>query len=158
MPAVAMTDHGNMFGAIDFYLAAQKAKIKPIIGVEAYLSVNGSRLDKSPQYKSTSHLLLLVKDITGYRNLMKLVSAGYLEGFYYHPRIDKELLSKHAQGLICCSACLKGEVAWNLIQGNYNAALKSADDFQNIFGKGNFYLELMDHGIETQKKVNPAIK
>jgi len=157
MPAVAMTDHGNMFGAIDFYLAAQKAKIKPIIGVEAYLSVNGSRFDKSPQNKSTSHLLLLVKDITGYRNLMKLVSAGYLEGFYYHPRIDKELLSKHAQGLICSSACLKGEVAWNLMQGNYNAALKSADDFQNIFGEGNFYLELMDHGIEAQKKVNPQI-
>ncbi|MGE3980249.1 MAG: DNA polymerase III subunit alpha [Candidatus Omnitrophota bacterium] len=157
MPAVAMTDHGNMFGAIDFYLAANKAKIKPIIGVEAYLSVNGSRMDKSPQNKATSHLLLLSKDLTGYRNLMKLISAGYLEGFYYHPRIDKEILSQHSQGLICSSACLKGEVAWNLMQGNYNAALKSADDFQNIFGKGNFYLELMDHGIEIQKKVNPLI-
>ncbi|MBP9853454.1 MAG: DNA polymerase III subunit alpha [Candidatus Omnitrophica bacterium] len=157
MPAVAMTDHGNMFGAIDFYLAAQKAKIKPIIGVEAYVAVHGTRFDKSTQNKATSHLLLLCKDIAGYQNLMKLTSIAYLEGFYYHPRIDKGILAQHSKGLICSSACLKGEVAWNLMQGSYNAALKSADDFQNIFGKGNFYLELMDHGIEAQKKVNPLI-
>ncbi len=154
MPAVAMTDHGNMFGAIEFYQAAKQANIKPIIGVEAYVTVNGSRHEKTPANKSTSHLLLLAKDEKGYRNLLKLVSAGYLEGFYYHPRIDKELLAQHTEGLICCSACLKGEVAWSLMQGNFNEALKTADDFQNLFGKGNYYLELMDHGISHQNQVN----
>ncbi|MBZ0165903.1 MAG: DNA polymerase III subunit alpha, partial [Candidatus Omnitrophica bacterium] len=154
MPAVAMTDHGNMFGAIEFYQAARKKNINPIIGLEAYLAVHGSRLEKNSQNKAASHLLLLAKNIAGYRNLLKIVSAGYLDGFYYHPRIDKSFLADHAEGLICSSACLKGEVAWNLMHDNYNAALKSADDFNNIFGKGNFYLELMNHGIAAQEKVN----
>ena len=157
MPAVAMTAHGNMFGAIEFYQAAEKHGIKPIIGVEAYLTVHGDRHEKSAQNKNTSHLLLLAKDITGYRNLLKIVSEGYLEGFYYHPRIDKAYLAEHAAGLICCSACLKGEVAWNLMHDNYNAALKSADDFHHIFGKGNFYLEMMNHGIPVQDKVNEQL-
>jgi DNA polymerase III subunit alpha len=158
MPALGMTDHGNLFGAIDFYLEAKAQEVKPIIGCEAYVATQGSRLDKTPRQKgSTSHLVLFAKDETGYSNLLKLVSAGYLEGFYYNPRLDKDLLAQHAQGLICTSACLKGEVAWNLMQGNYHAALKAADSFQHIFGKGNFYLELMDHGLREQKKVNEGI-
>lgn len=157
MPALAMTDHGNMFGAIDFYQECHKANIKPIIGVEAYVAVNGTLHDKSPQHRATSHLILLAKDDPGYRNLLKLVSIGYLEGFYYNPRIDKEVLAKHTQGLICTSACLRGELAWNILQGNYNEALKAADDFNNMFGQGNFYLELMDHGIEDQRRVNKEL-
>ena len=157
MPAVAMTDHGNMFGAIEFYQAATKSNIKPIIGVEAYLTVHGDLREKTPQNKQTSHLLLLAKDDVGYRNLLKIVSTGYLDGFYYHPRVDKAYLSEHADGLICCSACLKGEVAWNLMHDNYNAALQSADEFHQIFGKGNFYLEMMNHGIPVQDKVNEQI-
>lgn len=158
MPALGMTDHGNMFGAIDFYQTAKAHGIKPIIGCEAYVATNGSRFEKTPRQKgSTSHLVLFARNNTGYRNLIKLVSAAYLEGFYYFPRMDKEILSQHADGLLCTSACLKGEVAWHLRQGDYNAALKSADEFAQIFGKGNFYLELMSHGIDDQKIVNEGL-
>jgi len=154
MPALGITDHGNMFGAVDFYQTAKAFGIKPIIGCEAYVATDSSRLEKTPRQKgSTSHLVLFARNQAGYRNLLKLVSAAYLEGFYYFPRMDKEILSKYADGLLCTSACLKGEVAWHLRQGHYNAALKSADEFAHIFGKGNFYLELMSHGIEDQKIV-----
>ncbi|MCA9407905.1 MAG: DNA polymerase III subunit alpha [Candidatus Omnitrophica bacterium] len=158
MPAIGMTDHGNIFGAVDFYQAATKQGVKPIIGCETYVTTIGDRFDKTPRQRGTvSHLCLYAKDNDGYKNLVKLVSAGYLEGFYYHPRIDRDLLAQHSKGLLCTSACLKGEISQYLMQDNYNEALKTADDFVHIFGKDNYYLELMDHGIQLQKKVNPSI-
>jgi len=156
MPAVTITDHGNLFGAIDFFKMAKKMGIKPIIGCEAYLS-EGSRLDKTPKNKSAAHLVLLAKNEIGYKNLLRLVSSSYTEGFYYSPRMDKEILSKYSEGLLCTSACLKGSVAQHVLRGNYNEALKTADEFNHIFGKGNFYLEIMDHGIAEQKKANEGI-
>ncbi len=158
MDSLAITDHGNMFGAIDFYLEAQKAGIKPIIGCEVYVAPK-SRLDKggSGIEDAANHLILLARDESGYHNLIKLVSIGYLEGFYYRPRVDKEVLSQHAQGLIGLSACLKGEVAWLIQQKRFNDALKAAEAYQNIFGKGNFYLELQANSIPEQKIVNDAL-
>jgi len=158
MPALGMTDHGNMFGAIDFYQTAVKHGVKPIIGCEAYVAPK-SRLDKtSPEGKGgASHLILLCRDEQGYRNLMKLVSLGYLEGFYYRPRMDKEILAQYSQGLLATSACLRGEVAWNLREGNDTKAMKVADEFVQIFGKGNFYLELMENNIPDQKIVNEGL-
>ncbi|MDD5561221.1 MAG: DNA polymerase III subunit alpha [Candidatus Omnitrophica bacterium] len=158
MDSLAITDHGNMFGAIDFYLEAQKAGIKPIIGCEVYVAPK-SRLDKSGGgiEDAANHLILLARDESGYQNLIKLVSIGYLEGFYYRPRIDKEVLSQHAQGLIGLSACLKGEVACLIQQKRFNDALKAADSYQNIFGNGNFYLELQANSIPEQKVVNDAL-
>ena len=158
MDSLAITDHGNMFGAIDFYLEAQKAGIKPIIGCEVYVAPK-SRLDKSGSgiEDAANHLILLARDECGYRNLIKLVSIGYLEGFYYRPRVDKEVLAQHAQGLIALSACLKGEVAWLIQQKRFNDALKAADTYQNIFGKGNFYLEIQANSIPEQKIVNDAL-
>jgi DNA polymerase-3 subunit alpha len=155
MDSLAITDHGNMFGAIEFYLEAQKAGIKPIIGCEVYIAPK-SRLDKSGSgiEEAANHLILLARDESGYQNLMKLVSIGYLEGFYYRPRIDKEVLSSHAEGLIGLSACLKGEVPWLIQQKRFNDALKAADTYQNIFGKGNFYLEMQANSIPEQKVVN----
>jgi len=153
MPALGMTDHGNMFGAIHFYKACQKFKIKPIIGCEAYITPF-SRFEKNSDQKSICHLTLLAANNEGYANLMKLVSASYLEGFYYKPRIDKEILARHAKGLIGTSGCLKGEVAGHLLRGNFEEALKSAADYRQIFDRGHYYIELMDHGIMEQKKVN----
>jgi len=158
MPALGMTDHGNVFGAVDFYQAAKAVGIKPIIGCEAYVTTVGNRFDKTSRQKgATSHLCLYARNAQGYHNLLKLVSLAYLEGFYYFPRMDKELLSQYSGGLLCTSACLKGEVAWHLTQGNYNAALKAADELSQIFGPGNFYLELMNHGVEEQKNVNEGL-
>jgi len=158
MPAIGMTDHGNLFGAIDFYQTAKSVGIKPIIGCEAYVTTTGSRFEKTPRQKgSTAHLVLFARNQAGYHNLLKLVSTAYLDGFYYFPRMDKDIIAKHSEGLLCTSACLKGEVAWHLRQGNYNEALKAADDMSQIFGKGNFYLELMSHDIEDQKIVNDGL-
>jgi DNA polymerase-3 subunit alpha len=158
MPALGVTDHGNVFGAVDFYQIAKSKGIKPIIGCEAYVVTSGSRLERAPRQKgSVSHLCLFARNQEGYRHLLKLVSLAYLEGFYYFPRMDKELLSRHSGGLLCTSACLKGEVAWHLQEGNYNAALKAADDLSQIFGKGNLYLELMNHGLKEQKTVNEGL-
>ena len=157
MPALGMTDHGNMFGAIDFYQTATSLGVKPLIGCEAYVVTEGSRHERKRERGTVSHLVLFARDIEGYRNLMKLVSTAYLEGFYYFPRMDKEILSKHAGGLLATSACLKGEIAWHLQQGNYNTALKAADDLSQIFGKGNFYIEIMDHGLTEQKTVNEGL-
>ncbi|OGX25893.1 MAG: DNA polymerase III subunit alpha [Omnitrophica WOR_2 bacterium RIFCSPHIGHO2_02_FULL_48_11] len=160
MPALGMTDHGNLFGAIDFYENAVKVGVKPIIGCEAYVAP-GSRLDRGtssgPKGMGASHLVLFARDEAGYKNLLKLVSAGYLEGFYYRPRMDKEILAKYSEGLLATSACLRGEVAWYLRQGDYAGAKKAAGEFSQIFGKGNFYLELMEHGIEDQKIVNEGL-
>jgi len=158
MDSLAITDHGNMFGAIDFYLEAQKAGIKPIIGCEVYVAPQ-SRLNKSSSsiLDAAHHLILLARNEEGYRNLMKLVSIGYLEGFYYRPRIDKEVLAQHAKGLIASSACLKGEISVLLTQNRFNDALKIADTYQNILGKGNFYLEIQSNSIAEQKIVNEGM-
>lgn len=158
MDSLAITDHGNMFGAIEFYLEARKAGIKPIIGCEVYVAPK-SRLDKSSSgiEDAANHLILLARDESGYQNLIKLVSIGYLEGFYYRPRIDKEVLSLHAEGLIGLSACLKGEVAWLIQQKRFNDALKAAETYQNILGKGNFYLEMQPNSIPEQKIVNEGL-
>jgi DNA polymerase-3 subunit alpha len=156
MPALAMTDHGNMFGTIHFYKACQKAKIKPIIGCEAYITP-ASRLEKDPDQKSICHLTLLAASNEGYANLIKLVTASYLEGFYYKPRIDKEILAKYSKGIIGISGCLKGEVAGHLLRGNSDPAFKAASQYSQIFDRGHYYIELMDQGIMEQKKVNEGL-
>ena len=158
MPAVAMTDHGNMYGAIEFYQAAQKAGVKPIIGCEVYMAP-GSMIDKSASSARDAafHFTLLAKDFIGYSNLVKLVSAAHLEGFHYKPRIDKELLAKHSAGLIGMSACLKGEINVAIQAGDLKKAQKSAGEFVDIFGRENFCLELHDHGLEAQRLCNRAL-
>lgn len=159
MPALAVTDHGNMFGAIEFYQKATKAGVKPIIGFEAYVAA-GSRFDKKPSsvYPDGGfHLVLLAKNQIGYKNLLKLTSAGYLEGFYHRPRIDKELLRQHSDGLLACSACLKGEVNWHLMKGDVDSAVATARELQEIFGEGNFFLEIQNHGIDAQVTILPKI-
>ncbi|HAJ56147.1 MAG TPA: DNA polymerase III subunit alpha [Candidatus Omnitrophica bacterium] len=158
MPAVAITDHGNMFGAVDFYEAAVRAGIKPILGCEVYVAPK-SRLSKGESgiHESSNHFILLAQNEEGYHNLMKLVSIGYLEGYYYRPRIDKEVLAKYSGGLIGSSACLKGEIAC-LIQANrFNDALKAADEFSSILGKDNFYLEIQENMISEQRVVNEGM-
>src|SRR5688572_7893090 len=157
MPAVALTDHGNMFGAIEIYNKARAAGVKPIIGMEAYVA-QGSRLDRTPGRGSSNHLVLLAKNETGYRNLLKLTSASYLEGFYYKPRVDKELLRKHSEGLICLSACLKGEINEHIVHTREREAEAAAREFLEIFGEGNFYLEMQDHGIPEQRLANEVVR
>ena len=156
MPALALSDHGNLFGAVQFHDLALKYGVKPIIGCEVYVAREG-RKSKNGRSDQSNHLVLLAKDATGYRNLVKLVSLGYLEGFYYRPRIDLELLQEHSEGLVGLSACLKGIVAWNLLQDQYSAAREGAGKLAEILGPGNFYLELQDHGLEEQKKVNSHV-
>lgn len=156
MPAVAMTDHGNMFAALDFYDACKASNIKPIIGCEIYVSPT-TRFDRSTDQRNTAHLVLLAKNNEGYGNLMKLVSSGFLEGFYYKPRIDKELLARHAGGLIGLSACLKGEIPMKLLAGKYEEALALAEEYRQLFAPGDFYLEVMEHGIVQQRVVNEGL-
>jgi DNA polymerase-3 subunit alpha len=154
MPALALSDHGNLFGAIEFYKECRKAGIKPIIGCEVYLAP-GSRFDRkanSPKEAST-HFLLLAKNEAGYQNLVKLVSMAHLEGMYYKPRIDKEILAQHAEGLIGTSACLAGEVARAITAGRTKDAEQSIGTFKSIFAPGDFYLEIADHGIPQQHAV-----
>jgi DNA polymerase-3 subunit alpha len=158
MPALAVTDHGNLFGAVSFYKQALEAGIKPIIGCEVYLA-KGSRFDRTATQQGqevASHLVLLAKDREGYRNLIKLVTAGYLEGFYYKPRIDRELLESHSQGLIAMSACLHGEIPRLLIQGRTGDAYDLAGWYKDLF-EDRFYLELMDNGIDEQRRVNKEL-
>jgi DNA polymerase-3 subunit alpha len=154
MPAVAVTDHGNLFGAIGFYEAAKKAGVKPIIGCEMYISKT-NRHDRDPASGRPNHLIVLCENEKGYQNLVKLVSKGYLEGFYYKPRIDKELLREHSEGLIGLSACLNGEVSANVLAGRVEQAEKAAAEYQDIFGKDRFFLEIHDHGLEKQRKIIP---
>ncbi len=158
MPAVAMTDHGNMFGAIEFYRAAHKAGIKPIIGCEVYVAP-GSRLQKSAgsARDAASHFTLLAENAEGYQNLAKLVTAGFLEGYYYKPRVDKELLAKHAKGLIALSGCLKAEVNQFLTQNQPDKAKATMAELRDIFGADNLFVELHDHGLEMQRKNNPQL-
>jgi DNA polymerase-3 subunit alpha len=158
MPAVAITDHGNMYGAVDFYQQAYKAGIKPIIGCELYVAPR-SRFDKTSAGpgETARHLIVLVKNLQGYRNLIKLTSAGFLEGFYYRPRIDKEILAKHSEGLIATSACLHGEVADSILKGDLEGAKAAARQYREIFGEGNYYLEMMENGIPEQSLVNKRL-
>lgn len=157
MKSIAITDHGCMFGAIDFYKAAKDVGIKPIIGCEVYTAPR-KLTDKDPNYdKHQGHLVLLAKDMTGYKNLIKIVSKSYVDGFYYKPRTDMEELKKHSEGLIALSACLAGDVPRAIMNGNYDKARKLAIEYREIFGNGNYYLEIQDHGIPEQKQVNTEI-
>ncbi|MEI6100818.1 MAG: DNA polymerase III subunit alpha [Eubacteriales bacterium] len=154
MTSLAITDHGVMYGAMDFYAEARKNGIKPIVGCEMYIVQN--RMEKTAEKKEYAHLILLAKDYAGYKNLMKLVSIGFVEGFYYKPRIDYELLKQYAGGLVCTSACLAGDIQRCLMSSNYAGAKATAEKLHGIFGD-DFYLEIMDHGIPEQKLVNPQI-
>ena len=173
MPAVAVTDHGNLFAAESFYRTAKTRGVKPIIGCEVYVA-KGSRHDRGetstrdaangssnsqaePGQRGANHLVLLCENAEGYRNLVKLVSAGYLEGFYYKPRIDYDLLAKHSSGLIALSACLRGAVTENLVEERPEQAREAAYRLRDIFGKGNFFLEIQDQGLDIEKRVNPQI-
>jgi DNA polymerase-3 subunit alpha len=185
MPAVAVTDHGNLFAAQNFYHEATSRNVKPIIGCEVYVA-KGSRHDRGaeagpretnggrggngnagkssgrdnpvePGMRSTNHLVLLCENAEGYRNLVKLVSAGFLEGFYYKPRIDHDLLAKHSKGLIGLSACLSGEVNEALVERGYDRARDAAYRLRDIFGKNNFFIEMQDQGLDIEKKINPEL-
>lgn len=157
MNALAMTDHGSMYGVLEFYEKAYKAGIKPIIGCEFYVAPK-SRLDKDPRQKGgLNHLILLAKNIKGYRNLCKLVSAAHLEGFYYKPRIDKRILSECCEGLIAQSACLHGEIPRLIQAGRLDKAAAAAQAYEAMFGEGNFFLEVQNNGIEIQEMVNRAL-
>ncbi|HHT63173.1 MAG TPA: DNA polymerase III subunit alpha, partial [Clostridia bacterium] len=154
MPAIAITDHGVMYGIIDFYKEAKKQGIKPIIGCEIYLAQR-TRFDKEPKKDdSPYHLVLLAENREGYQNLSKIVSLGFLEGFYYKPRVDREVLKKYHKGLIALSACLAGEIPQYLIEDRYEQAKLTAKEYEEVFGRGNFYLEIQQHGLEDQTKVN----
>ncbi|MDN5326473.1 MAG: polymerase subunit alpha [Moorella sp. (in: firmicutes)] len=154
MPALALTDHGVMYGAVEFYKAAREQGLKPIIGCEVYVAPR-SRHDREPRRDDYQyHLVLLAADATGYRNLTALVSAAFLEGFYYKPRVDRELLSRHSQGLIALSACLAGEVPAHLLKNQEDAAYDAATWLREVFGPENFYLELQDHGLPEQRQLN----
>jgi len=166
MPALALTDHGNLFGALKFYNTVKKENkdrakegksvLNPIIGCEVYVA-RESRHKKTGGGDQSNHLVLLAENDEGYRNLTKLVSYGFIEGFYYKPRIDKELLNQYSKGLIAASACLKGAVAQKLVMNQAEDALSEALELRDIFGEGNFYLELQDHGLDGQKRVNPML-
>ena len=157
MDSVAITDHGVMYGVIDFYREAKKNGIRPIIGCEVYVAP-GSRFDKEGRDDSRYyHLVLLAENDVGYHNLIKIVSRGFTEGFYYKPRVDKELLRQYSEGIIALSACLAGEVPSYITKGLYDEAVKAALSLEEIFGKGNFFLELQDHGIPAQRMVNQAL-
>jgi DNA polymerase-3 subunit alpha len=158
MKSLAITDHGNMFGAVAFHDACRARGVKPILGCEIYVAT-GSRLDKPSAgiSEAYNHLTLLAADEAGYHNLVELVSIGYLEGFYHRPRIDKEVLARHSRGLIGLSGCLSSEIASHLRNGAEDAALRVVGDFTEIFGRDRFYLELMDHGLEEQRRVNRGL-
>jgi len=158
MNSAAITDHGVMYGIIDFYKEAKAQGIKPILGCEVYVAPN-SRFDKETAGGDDRyyHLVLLAENNKGYQNLMKIVSLGFTEGFYYRPRVDKEILEKYHEGIIALSACLAGEVQRYISKGMYGEACDTARRYEHIFGKGNFFLELQDHGIEQQQTVNQQL-
>ena len=158
MDSMAITDHGVMYGVIDFYKAAKEVGIKPILGCEVYVSP-GSRFDRETVSGEDRyyHLVLLAENLTGYQNLIKIVSKGFVDGFYYRPRVDYEILKEYHEGIICLSACLAGEVQRYLERGLYQQGKEAALKYQEIFGRGNFFLELQDHGIMAQKTVNQAL-
>src|SRR5579871_4123804 len=155
MPAVAMTDHGNLFGAVKFYNAAKAHNIHPVIGCEVYVSQQGHKTrSDSDRY---NHLVLLCENQEGYRNLIKLVSTGYLDGFYYKPRIDMDLLAQHSKGLIGMSACLRGHIPETILSEKYDEARRLAHTYADIFGRNNFFLEIQDHHLEQDKRLTPQL-
>ncbi len=154
--AVAITDHGVMYGCVDFYKAAKKAGVKPIIGCEVYVATR-TRFDKVNRIDGSNHLVLLCKNETGYKNLIKMVSAGFTEGFYNKPRVDHELLEEYHEGLICLSACLAGEIPQALLARDYEKAKNLARYYEDLFGKGNYYIEIQDHGLDEQRTVLPLL-
>ncbi|HKY43728.1 MAG TPA: DNA polymerase III subunit alpha [Pyrinomonadaceae bacterium] len=159
MPACAMTDHGNIFGAISFYNAMKYQGVKPIIGCETYIT-RGSRKEKAasaPGEKANFHLILLAQNYEGYQNLVRLTSKAYTEGFYYKPRIDKDLLAEHSKGLIALSACMSGVPSAMLAQDKCDEAAKAAIEFEEILGKGNYFLEIQEHGLEPQKRIRKSL-
>ena len=157
MPAVAMTDHGVMYGMIDFVKTCKAHAIRPIIGCEMYILASAPRSDRSPNTHH-HHLVLLAESDEGYRNLARLNSIGFIEGFYRKPRIDKDILSRHAGGLIGLSACLQGEVNALLAEKQLDHALRAADEYAEIFGRDNFFLEMQDHGIAEQHLANEGVR
>ena len=158
MTAVALTDHGNMFGAVDFYQKAIKHGIKPIVGCEVYVAP-GSRLEKKTgeREEGNYHLTLLARNEAGYYNLLKLVSLAHLEGFYYKPRVDKEILERYHEGLIALSGCLKGEVAAHAGRGETKRAIQSAEEYRKIYGPDRFYIEIQKNGVENQALLNQRL-
>src|SRR5438876_535982 len=158
MPALAMTDHGAMFGALNFYEAGVAAGVKPILGVEAYVAP-GSRFDRTPgeDAEKYRHLTLLARSETGYRNLLKLVTDASIDGFYHRPRIDKEILAERAEGLIGLSGCLASEVARHVVSGQDKRATDAVATYRDIFGKGSYFLEVQDHGIGEQRVLNTRL-
>ena len=152
MSAVAITDHGVLFGAIKFYQEAKKQGVKPIIGCELYIAEDHQQ--KDPRNKENYHLLLLAENNEGYRNLLKLVSTAYLDGFYYKPRVDKELLREHNEGLIALSSCLAGRIEKLIQNRQFDKAKAEVEEYRDIFGVDNFFLELQDHGLKEEKEVN----
>src|SRR5688572_18394038 len=159
MPALAITDHGVLYGLIDFYEACVKHGIKPILGSELYLA-RESRFTKSPgddKPSSIQHMTMLARNDQGYRNLLKLATSASLEGFYYRPRVDMELIAEHAAGLIGTTGCLNGNVPRLLLEGRENEAYDMAGKWQDIFGPEHFFIELQDHGISEQDRVNPML-
>jgi DNA polymerase-3 subunit alpha len=159
MPAVAMTDHGNIFGAVHFVNAAHKYDVKPIIGCELYIcKKDDHKISRTPPDGDTyNHLLVLAENEEGYRNLVKITSEASLHGFYYKPRVSKNFLAEHSRGLIGLSGCLKGEVAERLMEGNYDAARSAAGTYRDIFGKDNFFLEIQDQGLAMERKIHPGL-
>ena len=155
MNAIAITDHGNMYGVKNFHDTATDAGVKPILGCEVYVVKN--RFEKDKDEKAGDHLILLAKNLEGYHNLCKMVSYSFTEGFYYKPRIDKQLLEQYHEGLICCSACLAGEIPQAILAGDYERAKSTALWYQDLFGKGNYYIELQDHGLEEDNIVLPQL-
>ncbi|MCE9627270.1 MAG: DNA polymerase III subunit alpha, partial [Candidatus Eisenbacteria bacterium] len=155
MPALALTDHGAMFGAIEFYQEARKAGIKPLVGMEAYVT-RGKLTDRNPG-DTAHHLVLLARDERGFKNLMRLASLAYLEGFYYKPRVDHSVLSQHAEGLLALSACPKGEIAMDLLADKDDAALETAGMYRDMFGADNYFLEIQNHGIDIEEKIRAKV-
>jgi DNA polymerase-3 subunit alpha len=157
MSAVAITDHGNLYGALSFYHKMQAEGIKPIIGIEAYIA-RGTRhekggMDLQPGERATNHIVLMAKDLKGYHNLVKLSSFSYIEGFWRKPRIDRELLAQHSEGIIGLSACISGVPPSLLLRDKFDEAARASLEFQDILGEGNFYLEIQEHGLDAQKRI-----
>ncbi|MGH2463698.1 MAG: DNA polymerase III subunit alpha, partial [Candidatus Limnocylindria bacterium] len=157
MPAVALTDHGALYGAIEFYEAATASGVKPILGVEAYVSPRRHTDKEGKADADYYHLILLAKDAVGYRNLLSLVTTAHLDGYYYKPRIDKELLAAHSEGLIATSGCLSGELLRRLAEGDERAAMQVADDYRSILGAGNYFIEIQDAGVPEQTRLNERL-
>src|ERR1044072_5117535 len=153
MDSLAISDHGVMFGVMEFYFECQKAGIKPLVGVEGYVAPRGHKNKAGGEEKSTYHLLMLAKNLEGYRNLCKLSSIAALEGYYYKPRIDHDLLRAHSKGVIATSACLGSEVCQALLKGKYDEAQYIAGMYSEIFGEGNFFIELQDHRLKEQAQI-----